>query len=78
MDITICEILSESDKHTEQDIKIHIAAFMRVYDNIPQEIKSVDIAASYNMGWQGKGTGKVFDSLLGHVFFHWLQTGRHN
>ena len=36
---TICEILSKTDYHGKQDIKTHIATFMRDNHNIPQEIK---------------------------------------
>ena len=44
-------------------------------DDLPAEIKTVGIAVSYDMGWNKRSTGRVYDSLSGHAFMIGCQTG---
>ena len=37
-------------------------------NNLPEEIHNIGIAVSYDMGWNKRSTGKVYDSLSGHGF----------
>ena len=39
------------------------AWFANDAENIPDEIIKLGIAVSYDMGWQKRSTGKVFDSV---------------
>ena len=71
---TIEEILAE--KYSEEEIKKATQAFFAGDDpNIPDLIKKVGIAVSYDMGWQKRSTGKLYDSLSGHGFIFGVRTG---
>ena len=72
---TICEVLLKCGKYTKNEIQSHTAAFMRGDKKLPEEIERVGIGASYDIGWQGRGTGKVFDSLSGHGYLIGCRTG---
>ena len=43
--------------------------FKQNIDDIPLHLEAVPISVSYDMGWQKRSCGKVFDSLSGHGFF---------
>ena len=55
------------DKHTQQSYKNLI--YEHSIENIPADLKTVPVLVSYDMGWQKRSCGKVFDSLSGHGFF---------
>ena len=72
--IIIQEILEE--KYRQEEIKKATQAFFAGDDpNIPDLIKKVGIAVSYDMGWQKRSTGKLCDSLSGHGFIFGVRTG---
>ena len=38
------------------------------FDDLPEKIKKIGIAVSYDMGWNKCLTGRVYDSFSGHGF----------
>uniref|UniRef100_A0A7S0C7E0 Mutator-like transposase domain-containing protein n=1 Tax=Proboscia inermis TaxID=420281 RepID=A0A7S0C7E0_9STRA len=40
------------------------------------EIKTIGIAVSYDMGWQKRSTGRVYDSISGHGYIIGCRTGK--
>ena len=44
--------------------------------NIPDVIKKIGIAVSYDMGWQKMSTGRVYDSISGHGYLIGCRTGK--
>ena len=52
------------------------AWFAKDEPNIPDEIKTVGLSISYDMGWQKRSTGRVFDSISGHAFMIGCRTGK--
>ena len=38
------------------------------FHDLPENVKRIGIAVSYDMGWNKRSTGKVYDSLSGHGF----------
>jgi len=62
--------------YSDADIKKYSNDFIqRKFDNLPDELKSVGIEVSYDMGWNKRSTGRVYDSLSGHAFMIGCQTG---
>ena len=47
----------------------------RTKKNIPDIIRKVGLAVSYDMGWQKRSTGKLYDSMSGHGFIFGCRTG---
>ena len=56
-------------KYTEEEIDLHIKNFIENTGSVPDEIKKIGITVSYDMGWNGRSTGRVYDSLSGHGYF---------
>jgi len=52
------------------------AWFAKDDENIPDEIKTIGIAVSYDMGWQKRSTGRVYDSISGHGYIIGCRTGK--
>ena len=72
---TIREKLND-EKYTHEQIKKATKAFFdNDEQNIPDIIKKVGLAVSYDMGWQKRSTGKLYDSLSGHGFIFGCKTG---
>ena len=38
------------------------------YSQLPDELLSIGIAVSFDMGWQRRSTGRVYDNMSGHGF----------
>ena len=43
---------------------------------LPTTVKSIPISVSYDMGWNKRGGGRVYDSLSGHGFLIGCKTGQ--
>ena len=65
------EHLSDEEKN-----KAITAYFNKDKDNIPDAIKKIGLIFSYDMGWQKRSTGKIYDSLSGHAFIIGAITGK--
>ena len=52
------------------------AWFEKDEENIPDEVKKIGIAVSYDMGWQKRSTGRVYDSISGHGYLIGCRTGK--
>ena len=63
------------DSTNDQIDKATTAFFAGDDDNIPALIKKVALTVSYDMGWQKRSTGKLYDSLSGHGFIFGCKTG---
>ena len=73
--ITIREILV-TNKYTNEQIHTATTAFFaKDEQNIPALIRKVPLIVSYDMGWQKRSTGKLYDSLSGHGFIFGCKTG---
>ena len=72
---TIREKLND-EKYTNEEIKTATKAYFdKDEENIPDIIKKVGLAVSYDMGWQKRSTGKLYDSLSGHGFIFGCKNG---
>ena len=61
---------------TKDEINIATKAYFdKDTENIPDAIKKLGIAVSYDMGWQKRATGKIYDSMSGHGFMIGCRTG---
>ena len=38
------------------------------YDNVPKEIRTLDISVSFDMGWKKRLTGRLYESISGHGY----------
>ena len=54
--------------YTQELIGVYIQNFFTNSGLIPKEIKELGIIVSYDMGWNGRSTGRVYDSLSGHGY----------
>ena len=64
-------------KYTEDEINKHAKKFIDEKDEeLPDEIRQVGIAVSYDMGWNKRSTGRIYDSLSGHGFIIGCRTGK--
>ena len=64
------------EKYTNEAIKKTTNTFFEKDDkNTPDIIRKVGLAVSYDMGWQKRSTGKVYDSMSGHRFIFGCRTG---
>ena len=73
--ITICEILVKNKYTNEQIDTATTAFFAKDKQNIPALIRKVPLIVSYDMGWQKRSTGKLYNSLSGHGFIFGCKTG---
>ena len=39
------------------------------YNKMHKELQTIGISISYDMGWQKRATGRIYDSLSGHGYF---------
>ena len=72
----IATISDKLEGMTKDEINIATKAyFEQDTDNIPDAIQKLRIAVSYDMGWQKRSTGKIYDSMSGHGFMIGCRTG---
>ena len=63
-------------KYDKEKIDSAIKAwFVKDEPSIPDELNRVGLGVSYDMGWQKRSTGMVFDSISGHAFMIECRTG---
>ena len=68
--------LVEKLKGSDHDREKVITAFLNNDEqNIPGLVKKLELTVSYDMGWQKRSTGKVYDSISGHGFMIGCRTG---
>ena len=72
---TIKYELEKAKYSTEEIDKAINAFFSNDHENIPELIRKVGLTISYDMGWQKRSTGKVYDSMSGHGFIFGVHTG---
>ena len=73
--VTIREKLLGIKYTNDQTDKATTAFFAGDDDNIPALIKKVALTVNYDMGWQKRSTGKLYDSLSDHGFIFGCKTG---
>ena len=39
------------------------------YNKVEKRIRTISISVSYDMGWQKRSTGRIYDSVSRHGFF---------
>ena len=64
-----------SEEYTAAEIQTYIKNFREDKGFIPERIKKLPIVASYDMGWNKRSTGRVYDSLSGHAFLIGCRSG---
>ena len=58
------------NKLSEYDINKNVDFFRaREYTKMHKDLRRIGISISYDMGWQKRATGRIYDSLSGHGFF---------
>jgi len=63
-------------KYTEEEVDKAMDDFINEkWDDVPADILKIGITVSYDMGWNKRSTGKVYDSLSGHAFIIGCRTG---
>ena len=60
----------------KKQIKKYILNFNAGSDDVPEEIITLGLAVSYDMGWQKRSTGRRFDSMSGHGFIIGCRSGK--
>ena len=70
---TIVETLA--GKYTTTEIEKHVDHFMNDNSDISTDILNIGIVIIYNMGWQKRSTGRIYDSLSSHRFMIGCVTG---
>ena len=56
-------------KYKLDTINSHIDAYcLGKYDDVPIEIQRIGISVSFDMGWQKRSTGRLYDSISGHGY----------
>ena len=68
IDATIRDKLEEKGYTDEAVTSAILAWHEKRNDEIPPEISILGIAISFDMGWQKRSTGKLYDSLSGHAY----------
>ena len=67
VEVTIRETLK--GKYSQIIIDEAVSNFIKGnYDNVPMEILTVGIAVFFDMGWQKRSTGRLYDSMSGHGY----------
>jgi len=63
-------------KYTEEEVDKAMDDFINEkWEDVPADILKIGITVSYDMGWNKRSTGKVYDSLSGHAFIIGCRTG---
>ena len=64
------------NKYSTADVDKYICNFFNDDPDIPVDILTIGITVSYDMGWQKRSTGRIYDSLSGHGFMIGCSTGK--
>ena len=57
------------NKYDEKQTEMFINDFFNAkYDDVPEEIRTIGISVSFDMGWQKRLTGRLYDSISGHGY----------
>jgi hypothetical protein len=64
---------SDSDSEINELIK---QVKQNTIENLPASFLPIPLTISYDMGWQRRACGRVYDSLSGHGFFVGCLTGK--
>ena len=55
--------------YTKEVIDVAINNFLNGnYSSLPTDVLSIGISVSFDMGWQKRSTGRLYDSISGHGF----------
>ena len=60
----------------KKEIEKYILNFNEGSDDVPEEIITLGLAVSYDMGWQKCSTGHRYDSMSGHGFIIGCRSGK--
>ena len=71
---TIAYVLAND--YSQKEIKEYIQLFNANSSRIPDKIRPLQLSASYDMGWNKRSTGRVYDSLSGHAFLIGCRSGK--
>ena len=64
-------------KFDDDEINKFITSYKKKqYTDLPESLQRVGISVSYDMGWNKRSTGKIYDSLSGHGFMIGCRTGK--
>ena len=63
-------------KYPMEEMEQLITNFKTNTGFIPEEIKQLGIIVSYDMGWQKRSTGRIYDSLSGHGYMIGCLSGK--
>ena len=63
-------------KYNKKQIDKYILNFNAGSDDVPEEIITLGLAVSYDMGWQKRSTGHRYDSMSGHGFIIGCRSGK--
>ena len=64
------------DKYSTADVDKYISNFFNDEPDIPVDILTIGLTVSYDMGWQKRSAGRIYDSLSGHGFMIGCNTGK--
>ena len=62
-------------EYSQDEIDLYLKNFHEDDTDIPKKINKIPIVASYDMGWNKRSTGRVYDSLSGHAFLIGCRSG---
>ena len=63
------------DEYSEEEIQEYIDGFEDGSCVLPPRFLPLPIIASYDMGWNKRSTGRVYDSPSGHAFMVGCHSG---
>ena len=57
-------------KVSREEISENVVLFKKGgYTQMHVDLQKIGISITYNMGWQKRATGRIYDSLSGHGYF---------
>ena len=56
------------EKYSSEQLELYVIIFLENSEDIPDEICTVEIALSYDMGWKQRGTWHIYNSLSEYGF----------
>ena len=65
---------SYNDEDKLKELKQYL--IKKQFNKLPNHLPVIDISISYDMGWQRRSSGRLYDSLSGHAYFIGCRTGK--
>lgn len=63
-DLKATSVAKIGNMYTSEEVETYTANFLRNIGYIPDEVRVVNVIASFDLGWKQRATGRIYDGFM--------------